>query len=235
MRFTTLTRMARGARRSFVAVVAIAIFAAVGGPVSALGGPIYLTKFLDPAQDAADWGFPHGETAVSEDGYTAAFTDGALTVTLDGAPNVWLYPDDLDLPADQSVEAQVASSTGDESALFGVACRADLPSVGYAFLVGTDGYYTIGRYNQGKAKAIVNAKGSKRTDAVDPDGINVVRGECVGKKQVTLTLSVNGEEVVSFVDEKPPKRVGANATVLTEVAEGETTTTEFTGFAVSGL
>lgn len=213
----------------------LVIVCALGSPVAAQGEVIYLTKFLAPTEDAADWGFPNGETAVTEDGYTAAFTEGALTLTLDGAPNAWLYPDDLGLPADQAVEARIASSTGDDSALFGVACRADLPSVGYVFLVGIDGYYTIGRYRGGKGKAIVNVKGTKRTDAVDPEGLNIVRGECVGKKKVTLTLFVNGEKVASFVDKKPPKRVGSNATVVTEVADGETTTTEFTGFAVDGL
>jgi hypothetical protein len=227
--------MGRSARWTLVVTAALVMVSAVGGPVAAQGEAIYLTKFLDPAEDASEWGFPDGETEVTEDGYTAAFTEGALTVTLDDAPNVWLYPDDLELPADQAVEARIASSTGDDSALFGVACRADLPSAGYVFLVGIDGYYTIGRYDGGTAKAIVNAKGTKRTDAVDPEGLNIVRGECVGKKKVTLTLSVNDEEVASFVDKKPPKRVGSNATVVTEVADGETTTTEFTGFAVNGL
>ena len=227
--------MRRSARWTLLVTAALAMVSAVGGPCAAQGEVVYLTKFLDPAEDASEWGFPQGATEVTDDGYTAAFTDGALTVTLDGAPNAWLYPDGLELPADQAVEARIASSTGDDSALFGVACRADLPSVGYAFLVGTDGYYTIGRYRRGTPKAIVNANGTKRTDAVDPEGVNVVRGECVGKKKVKLTLFVNGEKVASFVDKKPPKRVGSNATVVTEVAEGETTSTEFTGFAVNGL
>jgi len=222
--------------RSVSMVVAVLVFgAAVSGPAAAQGETIYETEFLDPAQAASEWGFPVDETEVTEDGYTAAFTPGALTVTLDSAPNAWFYPDDIDLPADQAVEARIASSTGDDSALFGVACRADLPSVGYVFLVGTDGYYTIGRYDRGKGKAIVNAKGTKRTDAVDPDGFNIVRGECVGKKRVTLTLSVNGEKVASIVDKKPPKKTGEQAVVVTEVAEGETTTTEFTGFAAHAL
>ena len=218
-----------------VLVTLLAIVCAVSVPAGALGGEtIYLTKFLDPEQDAADWGFPSGETEVTEDGYTAAFTSGALTVTLDDTTNVWFYPDDLDLPADQAVEARIASSSGDESALFGVGCRADLPDVGYVFLVGTDGYYAIGRYDDGEGKNIVNTKGTKRTDAVDPDGDNIVRGECTGKKKVTLTLYVNDEKVASTVDKKPPK-TGSNAVVNTRVSEGGSTTTEFTGFSAQSL
>lgn len=78
-------------------------------PIAAQGEALYLTEFLDPAEDASEWGFPEGATEVTEDGYTAAFTEGALTGTLDGAPNAWLYPDDLELPADQAVEARIAS------------------------------------------------------------------------------------------------------------------------------
>ena len=225
------------------AAAAFVLAASLCGAASAQAETIYETQFLDPAQAATEWGFPSGETTVTEDGYTAAFTSGALTVTLDGAPNAWLNPEFgrvgiPALPANQAVEARIASSTGDESALFGVACRAKLDpnSVGYSFLIGTDGYYTIGRYDgHGNAKAIVNANGSKRTDAVDPFDFNIVRGECSGKKKVKLTLFVNGEKVASTVDKSPPKKFGHDAFVVTEVADGGTVTTEYTGFAAHAL
>jgi hypothetical protein len=204
---------------------------------------IYETQFLDPAQAASEWEFPTGETEVTEDGYTGTFTAGAFTVTLDGAISAWFNPafgsGDIDaLPPNQAVEARIASSTGDESALFGVACRArvDPRSVGYTFLVGTDGFYNVARYDgRGNAKALVNAKGSKRTDAIDPSGFNIVRGECTGKNKVRLTLFVNGEKVASTVDKSPPKKFGLDAFLVTDVAEGETVTTEFTGFAAHAL
>jgi hypothetical protein len=221
-----------------VAAVGVVLVVTTGvcGPALAQGETIYETQFPDPAQAAAEWsGFPKGATEVTAKGYTAAFTPGALTVTLDGAINAWFSPDLGKLPADQAVEARIGSSTGDDSALFGVACRAELHSVGYVFLVGTDGYYTIGRFDGGKGKAIVNAKGTKRTRTVDPTGFNIVRGECVGKKQVTLTLFVNGERVASVVDKSPPKKVGARTFAVTEVAKGQQTATEYTGFAVHAL
>jgi hypothetical protein len=217
--------------------VALVVGTAVCGPALAQSDAsetIYETQFPDPAQAATEWGFPKGATELTAKGYTAAFTPGALTLTVDGAPNAWLSPDLGKLPADQAVEARIGSSTGDDSALFGVACRAAVNSVGYVFLVGTDGYYAIGRYDHGKGKAIVNAKGTKRTRTVDPGGFNIVRGECVGTKQVTLTLFVNGEKVASIVDKSPPK-VGARAFAVTEVAKGKQTATEFTGFAVHAL
>jgi hypothetical protein len=233
--------------RTIRAVSAIAIVfvlaAAVAGPAGAQEETVYETQFLDTAQTATDWSFPAGTTEVTEDGFSAATTPGALTLSLDGASNAFLGPEfgsgGIDGPAaDQAIEARVGSSTGDKSALFGVACRAKFGknAVGYSFLIGTDGYYTIGRFDgRGNAKAIVNAKGTKRTDAVDPTGFNIVRGECVGKKKVTLTLLVNGEKVASIVDKAPPKKFGDNAYVVTEVAKGKKTTTEFTGFAAHSL
>lgn len=228
--------MGRITRTVSAAVVALVLGTALCGPAVAQGETIYETQFLDPARAASDWGFPKGATDVTDEGFAAALTPGALTVAIDGAPNAWLSPEIGDVPADQAIEARIASSTGDESALFGVACRAELHLVGYVFLVGADGYYTIGRFDgRGHGKAIVNAKGTKRSDAVDPLGLNTVRGECVGKKRVTLTLFVNGEKVVSTVDKKPPKKLGPRAFVVTEVAKGKKTATEYTGFAVHAL
>jgi hypothetical protein len=203
---------------------------------SAQGDAIYETSFADPAQAASEWGFPDGGTPVSEDGYSATITQGELAIDLDGAPNAWLNPDISGLPADQAVEATIGSSTGDPSALFGVACRAKLHAAGYVFLVGNDGYFTIGRFDgRGNAKAIVNAKGNGRTAALDTIGVNTVRGECTGKKKVTLTLFVNGEKVATAVDPSPPKKLGQRAFVVTEVKAGEQTTTNVVGFAASAL
>ena len=227
--------MGRIVRTLSAAGITFVLALAVCGPAVAQGETIYETQFLDATRAASEWGFPKGTTEVTSKGFTETLTPGALTVTLDGAPNAWLNPDIGALPADQAIEARIGSSTGDKSALFGVACRAALHSAGYVFLVGTDGYYTIGRFDGGHGKAIVNAKGTKRTRAVDPTGFNVVRGECVGKKRVTLTLLVNGERVASVVDKAPPKKLGGRAFAVTEVAKGKQTATTYTGFAAHTL
>jgi len=222
------------------AVLMVLMLATVGSmvvvaPVSgAQGATEYETDFADPAQAASEWGFPDGETSMTEDGFSAEITPGDLAVSLDGAPNAWLSPDVSGLPTQLAVEAEVTSNTGDASALFGVACRAKLHSAGYAFLVGTDGYYTIGRFDHGKAKALVNAKGTATTAAVNASAPNTVRGECTGKKKVSLALFVNGEKVATAVDPSPPK-LGQRAFVVTEVERGKQTTTDFASFAVTAL
>jgi hypothetical protein len=224
-------------------LIAIALVGGLGGAASAQSGSIYETEFLDPAQAAAEWEFPAGSTEVSEDGYAARFRTGVLEVILDGEPNLSIGPtfgSDLvgALPPDQAVEAQIAGTSGEEAALFGVSCRFALSprSVGYSFLVGADGYFTIGRFDgKGNAKALVNVKATKRTEAVDPNGTNDVRGECVGKRTVKLTLYVNGQKVATTVDKAPPKNLGDQAFLVIEVEEGEGVVVEFTRFAAEGL
>jgi hypothetical protein len=203
---------------------------------SAQGDAVYETNFADPVQAASEWGFPDGETSVSEDGYSATITQGELAVDVDGAANAWLNPDIADVPTDQAIEATIGSSTGDPSALFGVACRAKLHAAGYVFLVGNDGYFTIGRFDgKGNAKALVTPDGKGKLEPLDTVGVNTVRGECVGKKKVTLTLLVNDEEVATAVDPKPPKKLGQRAFVVTEVKPGQQTTTNVAAFAAYAL
>ncbi len=225
-----------------IAVLMVLVSATVGTMAivpplaSAQGEAVYETNFADPAQAASEWGFPDGETSVSEDGYTAAITQGEFALALDGAANARLGPDISGLPADQAIEATITSSTGHESAVFGVACRTKINAAGYVFLVGWDGYFTIGRFDdRGNGKALVNAKGNATTAAVNVTNPNVVRGECVGTKKVTLTLFVNGETVAKATDPSPPKKLGKRAWVVTEVEPGKKTTTNFSSFAVSAL
>jgi hypothetical protein len=204
------------------------------GPASAgSGSTIYTTDFADPASVSAEWGFQDGATTETGDGYSLAVTPGAFAVSLDGAANLWVSPEAGSLPADQIVEATIAKATGDSSVSAGVICRGDLAGdKGYGFLIATDGWYTIGSPGN---KRLVNVKGTKRTDAIDPAGPNTVRGECssVGKKKVRLTLFVNDERVASVVDRTSPSKIGPDAYLLTEVAKGKPATVTFSSFAIS--
>ena len=215
--------------------LALAMVIALCAPAGAQDEPIYETRFGDPEQSALEWELPEGVTSVTDDGYTTAFTPGALTVSLETAPNAWHNPYIADLPRDQAVEALIASSTGDASALFGVGCRADLPNVGYVLLVGTDGFYTIGRYAGGKGRRSSPRRSRNTPTSSTRSASTSVRGECVGKKKVKLTLFVNDEKIVSVVDKSPPKKFGTLALIVNEVTEGEQATTEYAGFSVDAL
>jgi hypothetical protein len=211
---------------------------AAAAGVRAGAGPeeaVYSTDFADPAAAATEWQFPTGETTETGKGYTLALTSGAFFVGLNGAKNLWLSPDVASLPTDQVVETTIAEMTGDSSVLAGVVCRGDLHrDLGYGFVVATDGYYAIGAYAGPGVKRLVNAKGTKRTSAIDPAGPNTVRAECAndGKRKVRLTLFVNDQKVASVVDRTSPSKTASGAFLLTEVDEGQPGQVTYSSFAV---
>ncbi len=226
--------------RRLVAVSTAATVIVLGAmPVArAQDDVVYTTAFADTAQTSQEWGFKDGATTESGDGYKLELAPGALVVTLDDLPNFWISPE-LDalaseVPDDQVVEATIESLAGDDTATAGVVCRGNLDDdVGYVFLIGTDGYYTIGDV-AGKATALVNKKGTKRTDAVDPDGPNTVRGECVstGARGVRLTLFVNDEKIASVVD-RTASEIAPEAWLATEVTRGRPAEVVFSSFTVA--
>ena len=234
------SRRARSSRGPGLALgIVVAVLVGAAGSAAAgtgSGATIYTTDFSDPAATSAEWGFQDGATTETGKGYTLATTPGAFTISLDGPPNFSVSPEAGSLPDDQVVEATIAKATGDSSVLAGVICRGSLDDdLGYAFLVATDGYYTIGAYAGPGSRRLVNAKGTKRTDAIDPAGPNTVRGACtsVGKKRVRLTLFVNDQKVASVVDRTSPSKTGPDAYVLTEVAQGKPASVTYSSFSIS--
>ena len=231
-------RRRRSTRRSLVVACSIAgsALAPAGWAGAQTDRPVYETDFADPASASTEWELPDGATEETGDGYSLALTPGALQVTLDGAKNLWLSPELRRLPANQYVEATIGTFAGDESELGGVVCRGSLDDdLGYAFLLGFDGYYTIADFSGKGARKLVN-KGGDTTGAVGPVGPNVVRGECtsIGGGKVRLTMYVNGEKVASAVDPSPAK-VGPGAYLLTEVAPDSVADLTYTSFAVGSI
>lgn len=216
-------------------MVFAALFAGAGPASGGSDATIYTTDFSNPATTSTEWGL-QGATTESGDGYNIAITPGAFTVSLDGAANLWLSPSAGSLPDDQVVEATIAKATGDSSVGAGVICRGSLDGdLGYAFLIQTNGNYTIGSFAGRGSKRLVNVKGTKRTDAVDPAGPNTVRGECtsIGKKKVRLTLFVNDKKVASVVDRTSPSKIGPDAYLLIEVTKDQPAAAAFSSFAIS--
>ncbi len=208
---------------------------AAAGPTGP-GDKVYSTDFANPAVTAPDWDFKNGSTTEYGDGYALNMEPGAFTVALDGAANLWLSPETGELPDDQIVETTIVATGGDSSLLAGVVCRGSLDDdLGYQFLVGLDGYYTIGTITGAGPRRLANPKGTKRTDAIDRKGSNTIRGECisVGKKKVRATLFVNDEKVATVVDRTSPSKIGPDAYLLTEVDKGASGLVTYTEFSVT--
>jgi hypothetical protein len=239
---TTTARHRVPSARAVLLVLAItgttvgaAALPAAAGPTGS-GDTVYSTDFANPAVDAPDWGFQNGETSEYGDGYALNMEPGAFTVALDGAANLWVSPEIGDLPDDQIVETTIAADSGESSLLAGVVCRGSLDDdLGYQFLVGLDGYYTIGTIKDDGPKRLVNPKNNKRTDAIDPEGPNNVRAECtsVGTKKVRVTLFVNDEKVASAVDKTSPSKIGSDAYLITEVDKGASGLVTYSEFSIT--
>lgn len=197
---------------------------------------VYSTDFSDPAAVAPEWRFKDGATSETFDDFALTMTPGAYTVSLDGAKSVWTSPRAGRLPNDQVVEATIAETAGDASLIAGVVCRGSLDDdKGYGFFIGLDGYYSIGTFAPSGSRLVANPSGTKRTDAVNPEGPNTVRARCtsVGKKKVRLTMFVNDEKVASAVDRTAPSRIGADAYLITEVLDGKTASVSFASFSIA--
>jgi hypothetical protein len=201
---------------------------------------IYTTDFADPDDTAPEWGFQGSETSETGDGYALDMVPGSLVVSISGLPNFWISPDrDVvgELPDDQVVETTIEEMDGDDSVASGVMCRGSADDdLGYVFLIANDGYFTIGDVS-GKATALVNKNGNKRSDAIDPNGPNTVRGECttvdrIGTNGVRLTLYVNDEKVASVVD-RSAAEVGPEAWIFTQVDRNRRAEVQISSFTVA--
>jgi hypothetical protein len=201
---------------------------------TAQGDVVYTTEFADLTDASVEWGFESSATTETGNGYSLELVPGALNVRVTTLSNFWISPEIGAIPDDQVVEATIADASGDDSVTAGVVCRGSLEDdLGYVFLIGTDGFYTIGDAS-GAARALVNKKGTKRSDAIDPAGPNTVRAECVdvGSSGVRLTMFVNDEKVASVVD-RSASEVGPEAWLVTEVDRSRQADVSFSSFTIA--
>jgi hypothetical protein len=102
--------------------------------------------------------------------------------------------DDLILTAD------VQHIDGPEDNAYGLICRYQSSENFYVFLISSDGYYAIGKYQSGASQITYLNEGAEYvfSDAINQEtGANRLRATCIGNE---LTLSVNGVLLESVND-----------------------------------
>jgi hypothetical protein len=226
-------------RLAAVGIIAAGLVVSAAPTALAQSDVIYTTDFANPTEVAPEWGFQRSETSETGNGYALDMVPGALVVSVSRLSNFWISPNREvvgELPDDQTVETTIAEADGDDSLTAGVVCRGSLDDdLGYIFLIGTDGFFTIG--DASSNARLVNKKGTKRSDAIDPNGPNTVRGECttvdeIGAPEVRLTLYVNDEKVASVID-RSAAEVGPEAWIITDVDRGRRAEVSFSSFTVA--
>lgn len=115
----------------------------------------------------------------------------ALTTQQD----VWAHPGQNFENA--SVEVDATKESGPDNNGFGVVCRFQDNENFYYFMVSSDGYQVIGKYEGGTNKYL-SAEKMQPTDAINQGNeTNRIRGDCNGS---TLTLYANGQQIASISD-----------------------------------
>lgn len=151
--------------------------------------------FFDDFREGQDCGwvlYNRSGAAVEREGET-------LRLTTSQPGQIWWTNagrnfDDLILTAD------IQHIDGPRDNAYGLICRYQSSENFYVFLISSDGYYAIGKYQSGNAQITYLNEGGEYTfsEAIDQEaGINRVRASCIGNE---LSLSVNGVLLESVSD-----------------------------------
>ena len=134
-------------------------------------------------------------------GAEAEIADGALRITTAQPGEIWWTNPGRNL-SDVILTASVEVVSGPADNAFGLICRYQSPDNFYVFLISSDGYYAVGKYQSGSDQIIyLSGDGQYQfSEAIaqgTADVTNEMRATCVGDE---LTLSVNGTQVASVSD-----------------------------------
>lgn len=161
-----------------------------GGSSSAASGGNVL--YQDDFSDSSS-GWPEASDSDKAASYT---DDGRYKIqAFTTSQDVWAHPgEDF---SDVSVEVDAVKTGGPDNNDFGIVCRFVDDDNFYFFLIASDGYEVIGKYENGDTVFLSSEK-MQFSDAVKQGAeSNHLRADCNGS---TLTLFVNGTQVSSTTD-----------------------------------
>lgn len=151
------------------------------------GNVLFQDDFSDPSS---------GWDRVSVDDGITDYTEGVYRIFVNTInTDVWSNPG-LQF-SDARIEVDAAKVGGGDNNDFGVLCRYMDSDNFYFFIISSDGYYGIGKVQEGVQELI-------GVDAMPPsevikqgDATNHLRADCIGSK---LSLYVNGEFLAQYED-----------------------------------
>ncbi|MDY7041724.1 MAG: hypothetical protein SVX38_12755 [Chloroflexota bacterium] len=125
------------------------------------------------------------------------YEDGGYRMWINAPSNLFWVNRNLDL-VDVCVAVEATKKDGPDANQFGVMCRLDRTTFNYyAFLIGSDGRYGIGKVIGGTPE-LIGVGDWQYSDAINQgSGTNHIRAACVGD---TLTLFVNGQQLLEVQD-----------------------------------
>ena len=135
------------------------------------GGTLYQDDFSDPQS-----GWPVQSSDEGQIGYAGE----AYVIRVD-APNYDLWGVTGQTFQDVRVEVTAARAAGPEQNRIGLICRYLDPGNYYFFVISSDGYYTVGKLQEG-VRSLLGQEMMAYTDAIRPgEAANRLRFDCYGQ------------------------------------------------------
>jgi hypothetical protein len=140
-----------------------------------------------------------GWALYSRDGASSAIADGVLELSTSQPGQIWWTNPGRSFD-DVIISAEVEHVSGPLDNAFGLICRYQSSENFYIFLISSDGYYAIGKYQSGRDQIEYLTGGGEyvASEAINQgQSQNSMRVSCVGNE---LSLMVNGELLASVND-----------------------------------
>jgi hypothetical protein len=156
-------------------------------PQNPSGQVLFQDDFSDPNS-----GWP----ADADTDKSASYSNGQyLLQALSTKQDVWAHPGQSF--GDVRVEVDATKSSGPEDNSFGLVCRFVDNDNFYFFVVSSDGYQAIGKYQAGQVSYLSADKMQSTSNVKSGTATNHLRADCIGS---TLTLYINGQQTSSVTD-----------------------------------
>lgn len=156
-------------------------------PQNPSGQVLFQDDFSDPNS-----GWP----ADADTDKSASYSNGQyLLQALSTKQDVWAHPGQSF--GDVRVEVDATKSSGPEDNSFGLVCRFVDNDNFYFFVVSSDGYQAIGKYQAGQFSYLSADKMQSTSNVKSGTATNHLRADCIGS---TLTLYINGQQTSSVTD-----------------------------------
>jgi len=148
--------------------------------------------FQDDFSDSSS-GWPVDADTDKSASYTA--DNQYLLQAFTAKQDVWAHPGQSF--GDVRVEVDATKSSGPEDNSFGLVCRFVDNDNFYFFVVSSDGYQAIGKYQAGQFSYLSADKMQSTSNVKSGTAVNHLRADCIGS---TLTLYINGQQTSSVSD-----------------------------------
>ena len=180
----------------FLSLVACLLLAACepAGPAPCDEGGVLFKDDFSQEQDC-------GWALYDRSGAEVEIAEGALRITTAQPGEIWWTNPGRNM-SDVILTTTVEVVDGPADNAFGLICRYQSPDNFYLFLISSDGYYAVGKYQSGSDQIIyLNEDGQYQFSEAIVQGTssvaNEIRATCVDDE---LTLSVNGTQLATVTD-----------------------------------